>query len=61
MKYCVTIQFERTQQIIVEADSKEEAIEIVEQGEFEDKQIAEVNDDHVEILGAMLESENKTA
>ena len=32
-KYSVTIQFERTQTIEVEADSKDEAIELVNEGE----------------------------
>jgi len=51
-KYSVTIQYERTQTIEVEADSKDEAIEIVNDGEFENDQITDTEDDYVEILGA---------
>jgi DNA-dependent RNA polymerase auxiliary subunit epsilon len=54
-KYSVTIQFERTQTILVEADSKDEAIEIVNEGEFENDQITHTEDDYVEILGASLD------
>ncbi len=54
-KYSVTIQFERTQTILVEADSRDEAIEIVNEGEFENDQITDTEDDYVEILGATLD------
>ena len=53
-KYSVTIQFERTQTILVEANSKDEAMEIVNEGEFENDQINGTEDDYVEILGAIL-------
>jgi hypothetical protein len=53
-KYSVTIQFERTQIIEVEANSKDEAINIVNEGEFDNDQITVTEDDHVEILGATL-------
>jgi DNA-dependent RNA polymerase auxiliary subunit epsilon len=51
-KYSVTIQYERTQTIEVEANSKDEAIRIVNEGEFEDEQITDTEDDYVDILGA---------
>ena len=51
-KYSVTIQYERTQTIEVEADSKDEAIRIVNEGEFENDQITDTEDDYVDILGA---------
>ena len=51
-KYSVTIQFERTQIIEVEANSKDEAINIVNEGEFDDDQITDTEDENVEILGA---------
>jgi hypothetical protein len=51
-KYSVTIQYERTQTIEVEADSKDDAIELVFFGEFDNEQIIETNDENVEILGA---------
>jgi len=53
-KYSVTIQCERTQTIEVEADSKDDAIELVCFGEFDNEQIIETNDENVEILGATL-------
>jgi hypothetical protein len=53
-KYSVTIQFERTQTIEVEADSKDDAINLVNEGEFDNEQIIETNDENVEILGATL-------
>ena len=53
-KYSVTIQCERTQPIEVEADSKDDAIELVCFGEFDNEQIIETNDENVEILGATL-------
>jgi len=51
-KYSVTINYERTQTILVEADSKDEAIELVSFGEFDDDQITDTEDENVEILGA---------
>lgn len=51
MKYRVTIQFERTQSIEVEANSTDEACDLVNEGEFEDSQIANVEDDYVNIIG----------
>lgn len=53
-KYSVTLQYQRTEVIEVEADSKDAAIELVEQGEFENDQILDVEDDYVEILGVSL-------
>lgn len=53
-KYSVTLQYQRTQTILVEANSKDEAIEIVNEGEFENDQITDTEDDYVEILGATL-------
>ena len=51
-KYSVTLQYQRTQVIEVEADSKDDAIELVNEGEFENDQIVDTEDDYVEILGA---------
>jgi hypothetical protein len=51
-KYCVTLQYQRTEVIEVEADSKDDAIELVNEGEFDDDQITHTEDDYVEILGA---------
>ena len=51
-KYSVTIQYERTQTILVEADSKDEAIELASFGQFDDEQITNTEDENVEILGA---------
>lgn len=48
-KYKVTISFERTQEISVEAESPEEAREIVLSGEFEDKQIGFTDDENLEV------------
>lgn len=53
-KYSVTIQFERTQIIEVEANSKDEAINIVNEGEFDNDQITVTEDDYVQIVGATL-------
>ena len=53
-KYSVTIQYERTQTIEVEANSKDEAIRIVNDGEFENDQITDTEDDYADILGATL-------
>lgn len=55
-KYTVTLQFQRTQLISVEAESENEAIEIVNSGEFLDENIVDTEDDYVEILGATLEN-----
>ena len=51
-KYSVTLQYQRTEVIEVEANSKDEAINIVYEGEFEKDQIVDTEDDYVEILGA---------
>jgi DNA-dependent RNA polymerase auxiliary subunit epsilon len=51
-KYSITINYERTQTVLVEADSKDEAIELVSFGEFDDEQITDTEDENVEILGA---------
>lgn len=53
-KYSVTLQYQRTEVIEVEADSKDDAIELVNEGEFENDQIVDTEDDFVEILGATL-------
>ena len=53
-KYSVTLQYQRTEVIEVEANSKDEAINIVYEGEFEKDQIVDTEDDYVEILGATL-------
>ncbi len=53
-KYSVTIQYERTQVVEVEADSKGEAMGLVNEGEFENEQITDTEDDYVQILGATL-------
>jgi hypothetical protein len=53
-KYSVTLQYQRTEVIEVEANSKDEAIELVNEGEFENDQITDTEDDYVEILGATL-------
>ena len=52
-KYSVTINYQRTQTILVEADNKQDAIDIVYGGEFEDTQVTHTEDDYVEILGAV--------
>lgn len=49
-KYSVILQYQRTQTIEVEANSKDEAIEIVNEGEFENDQITDTEDDYVEII-----------
>lgn len=51
-KYSVTLQYQRTEVIEVEADSKDDAIELVNAGEFEKNQIVDTEDHYVEILGA---------
>ncbi len=53
-KYSVTIQFQRTQVIEVDANSKDEAMEIVNEGEFDDVQITDTEDDYVEVTGAKV-------
>jgi hypothetical protein len=53
MKYQVNLSFERMQSIEVEADSAEEAREIVANGEFEDSQIVDTEDDYVEITSVI--------
>jgi hypothetical protein len=56
-KYSVTIQYERTQVVEVEAKSKGEAMGLVNEGEFENDQIIDTEDDYVQILGATLVKE----
>jgi hypothetical protein len=56
-KYSVTIQYERTQVVEVEAKSKGEAMGLVNEGEFENEQITDTEDDYVQILGATLVKE----
>jgi hypothetical protein len=51
-KYSVTINYERTQTVLVEADNQKDAAELVYQGEFDDEQITDTEDENVEILGA---------
>jgi hypothetical protein len=53
-KYSVTIQYERTQVVEVEAKSKGEAMGLVNEGEFENDQITDTEDDYVQIIGATL-------
>jgi len=53
-KYSVTINYERTQTVLVEADNQKDAAELVYQGEFDDDQITDTEDQNVEILGASL-------
>ena len=53
-KYTVTIQYERTQVVEVEANSKGEAMGLVNEGEFENEQIIDTEDDYVEIVGVTL-------
>lgn len=53
-KYSVTLQYQRTQVIEVEANSKGEAMGLVNEGEFENDQIVDTEDDYVEIVGATL-------
>ncbi len=57
MKYSITLTFQRTQVIEVEANSPEEAEEIVHSGEFEDSQIVDTEDDYVEVSEATLVKE----
>jgi DNA-dependent RNA polymerase auxiliary subunit epsilon len=51
MKYSVTLCFERKQSITVDANSEDEARDIVANGEFNDDQITDTEDDYVEITG----------
>ena len=53
-KYSVTLQYQRTQVVEVEANSKGEAMGLVNEGEFENEQITDTKDDYVEIVGATL-------
>ena len=53
-KYSVTINYERTQTVLVEADNQKDAAELVYQGEFDDDQITDTEDENVEILGVTL-------
>jgi hypothetical protein len=53
-KYTVTIQYERTQVVEVEANSKGEAMGLVNAGEFENEQIIDTEDDYGEIVGVTL-------
>ena len=53
-KYSVTLQYQRTEVIEVEADSKDDAIDIVNEGEFDNEQITHTEDDYVEIVGAVV-------
>ena len=53
-KYSVTLQYQRTQVVEVEANSKGEAMGLVNEGEFENEQIIHTEDDYVEIVGATL-------
>ena len=53
-KYSVTLQYQRTQVVEVEANSKGEAMGLVNEGEFENDQIVDTEDDYVEIVGATL-------
>jgi hypothetical protein len=57
-KYSVTINYQRTQIVLVEADNKEDAVELVYGGEFDDDQITYTEDENVEILRAVLELNN---
>lgn len=52
-KYNITLSFQRTQFIEVEANSPEEAIDVVHSGEFEDSAIIDTEDDYVEVSEAV--------
>jgi hypothetical protein len=52
-KYSVTINYQRTQIVIVDAINKQDAIELVYGGEFDDDQITHTEDENVEILRAV--------
>ena len=49
-KYSVTINYQRTQIVLVDADNKQDAAELVYAGEFEDDQITNTKDENIEIL-----------
>ena len=49
-KYSVTINSQRTQIVLVDADNKQDAAELVYGGEFDDDQITSTEDENVEIL-----------
>ena len=53
-KYSVTINYQRTQIVLVEADNKQDAVELVYGGEFDDDQITYTDDENVEILRAVV-------
>jgi len=53
-KYSVTINYQRTQIVLVEADNKQDAVELVYGGEFENDQITYTEDENVEILRAVV-------
>lgn len=50
-KYAVTVQFLTVQTIEVMAKSKDEAMDIVGDGEFEANQITHISDEQPEIVG----------
>jgi hypothetical protein len=50
MKYVVTLQYERTELIEVEAESPADARTLVENGEFEQHQIIDAEDNYVDII-----------
>lgn len=52
-KYSITINYQRTQTILVEADNKQDAAELVFGGEFDDTQITHTEDENVEIIRAV--------
>jgi hypothetical protein len=52
-KYSITINYQRTQTILVEADNKQDAAELVYGGEFDDTQITHTEDENVEIIRAV--------
>jgi hypothetical protein len=52
-KYSVTINYQRTQIVLVDAINKQDAIELVYGGEFDDDQITQTEDENVEILRAV--------
>ena len=52
-KYSVTINYQRTQIVLVDAINKQDAIELVYGGEFDDDQITQTEDENVEILDAV--------
>jgi DNA-dependent RNA polymerase auxiliary subunit epsilon len=56
MKFIVTVQFERTQSIEVEAETAEEARELVANGEFTEEQIVNTEDDYVDIPSVVQEA-----